>query len=167
MLFYLPNGWGSCQPFQLLQCTVHNVSLSSLIFACCRLLPPAASRLSLCQVRSHGLMEAFCFVIGGSIRHSALGTLAALIRSLGLLTSQGRMLQQNTDQMTVPCFVGTCKGGGRRQRKSICLVSAAPEAFSLPVWCLCVAPASSQVQQCASLFICGVKCQRGARLLVG
>ncbi|KAI9524587.1 hypothetical protein NQZ68_016596 [Dissostichus eleginoides] len=95
------------------------------------LLSSAASRLSLCQVRSHGLMEAFCSVIGGSIRHSALGTLAALIRSLGLLTSQGRMLQQNTDQMMVPCFVGTCKGGGRRQRKSICLVSAAPEVFSL------------------------------------
>lgn len=95
------------------------------------LLSPPASRLSLCQVRSHGLMEAFCHVIGRSIRHSALGTLAALIRSLGLLTSQGWMLQQNTDQMTVPCFVGTCKGGGRRQRKSICLVSAAPEAFFL------------------------------------
>lgn len=92
---------------------------------------PLASRLSLCQVRSHGLMEAFCRLIGRSIRHSALGTLAALIRSLGLLTSQAWMLQQNTDQMTVPCFVGTCKGGGRRQRKSICLVSAAPEAFFL------------------------------------
>lgn len=79
-----------------------------------------ASYLSLCQVRSHGLMEALCRVIGRSIRHSALGTLAALIRSLGLLTSQGWMLKQNTDQMTVPCFVGACKGGGRRQRKSIC-----------------------------------------------
>lgn len=99
--------------------------------------PPASS---LCQVRSHGLMEAFCRVIGRSIRHSALGILAALIRSLGLLTSQGWMLQQNTDQMTVPCFVGTCKGGGRRQRKSICLVSAAPEAFFLHLFGAFVLP---------------------------
>ncbi len=91
----------------------------------------AASLLSLCQVRSHGLMEAFCRVIGRSIRHSALGTLAVLIRSLSSLTSQGWMLKQNTDQMTVPCFAGTGKGGGRRQRKSICLLPAAPEASLL------------------------------------
>lgn len=104
--------------------TVHNVLLSLLVFS-------AAPASLLCQVRSHGLMEAFRRVIGRSIRHSALGTLAALIRSLGLLTSQGWMLQQNTDQMTVPCFAGTCKGGSRRQRKSICLVLAAPEAFFL------------------------------------
>lgn len=115
-------------PFRCCSATVHNVSLSLLVFHRCRPPPPA---LSLCQVRSHGLMEAFCGVIGRSIRHSALGTLAALIRSLGLLTSQGWMLQRNTDQMTVPCFAGACKGGGRRQRKSICLVSAAPEAFFL------------------------------------
>ncbi len=115
-------------PFSCGSATVHNVSLS---FIGLPLLSPPVFRLSLCQVRSRGLMEAFCRVIGRSIRHSALGTLAALIRSLGLLTSQGWMLQQNTDQMTAPCFVGTCKGGGRRQRKSICLVSAAPEAFFL------------------------------------
>lgn len=102
--------------------------------------PAPSSRLSLCQVRSHGLMEAFRSVIGRSIRHSALGTLTALIRSLGLLTSQGWMLQQNTDQMTVPCFAGTCKGGGRRQRKSICLVSAAPEAFFLHLFSAFVSP---------------------------
>lgn len=102
---------------------------------------PPASHLSLCQVKSHGLMEALCRVIGRSIRHSALGTLAALIRSLGLLTSQGWMLQQNTDQMTVPCFVRTCKGGGRRQRKSICFVSAAPEAFFLHLFGAFVSPA--------------------------
>lgn len=95
------------------------------------ILAPPASHLSLCQVRSHGLMEAFRSVIGRSIRHSALGTLAALIRSLGLLTSQGWMLQHNTDQMTVPCFVGPCKGDGRTRRKSICLVSSAPEALFL------------------------------------
>lgn len=101
--------------------------------SCCPYWPSTAvaSCLSLCQVRSHGLMEVFCRVIGRSIRHSALGTLAALIRSLSSLTSQGWMLQQNTDQMTVPCFAGTCKGGGRKQRKSICFMSAAPEAFFL------------------------------------
>lgn len=114
--------------FRCSSATVHSVSLSLLVFRCS---PSCSSWLSLCQVRSHGLMEAFRGVIGRSIRHSALGTLPALIRSLGLLTSQGWMLQQNTDQMTVPCFVGTCKGGGRRQRKGICLVSAAPEAFFL------------------------------------
>lgn len=103
-----------------------------------------ASCLSLCQVRSHGLMEALCRVIGRSIRHSALGTLAALIRSLGLLTSQGWMLQQNTDQMTVPCFVGACKGGGRRQRKSICLLSAAPGGPS-PYTCLVLLCRSSSL----------------------
>lgn len=102
---------------------VHNVS--SLYWSSAA----ASSCLSLCQVRNHGLMEAFRGMIGRSIRHSALGTLAALISSLGLLTSQGWMLHQNTDQMTVPCFVGTCKGVGIRQRKNICLVSAAPEAF--------------------------------------
>ena len=118
----------SSAPFICGSLTVHNVSPSLLVF-CRRRLPPPPS---LCQVRgSHGLMEAFRGVIGRSIRHSALGTLAALIRSLGLLTSQGWMLQQNTDQMTVPCFGGTCRGGGRRRRKSICLVSAAPEAVSL------------------------------------
>lgn len=70
------------------------------------------------------LAEAFCDMIGSSICHSAPGTLPALIRSLGSLTSRGWMLQQSADQMTTPCFVGTCKGGGRRQRKGICLVSA-------------------------------------------
>ena len=115
-------------PLRCGSATVHRVLLSLLVFLPLSL---PASCISLCQVKSHGLMEAFCGVIGRSIRHSAPGTLAALIRSLGLLTSQGWMLQQNTDQMTVPCFVGTCKGGGRRQRKSICLVSVAPEALFL------------------------------------
>lgn len=128
MLFYLPIRWGSCQPFKIRR--RHSTQCLALLIGLLLLLPPA-SHLSLCQVRSHGLMEAFRSVIGRSIRHSAPGTLAALIRSLGLLTSQGWMLQQNTDQMTVPCFVGTCKGVGIRQRKNICLVSAAPEAFSL------------------------------------
>lgn len=70
-------------------------------------------------------------MIGRSIRHSAPGTLRALIRSLGLLTSQGWMLQRNTDQMTAPRFAQTRKGGGRTQRRSICFVSSPLEAFLL------------------------------------
>lgn len=99
-------------PFTYATASVQNVSPSLLVFRCCR-----------------GLMEAFCRVIGRSIRHSAQGTLDALIRSLGLLTSLSWMLQQKKDPVT--CFVRTCKGGGGRQRRSICFVSAAPEAFFL------------------------------------
>lgn len=121
MLYYLANSWECCPQDEAvpLQCP----AILFVVF-----LPP---RFSLCQVRSCGLVEAFFAVIGRSIHHSAHGTLAALIRSLGLLTSQSWMLQQNTDQMTVSCFVGTCKDGGRRQRKGTCLASAAPEAFFL------------------------------------
>lgn len=49
-------------------------------------------------------MEALCRVIGRSIRHSAPGTLAALIRSLGSLTSQGRMLRQEHRSNDGPLF---------------------------------------------------------------
>lgn len=99
---------------------------------------PHCSFLS-CQVKSRCLMEALCHVIGRSIRHSAPGTLRVLIRSLGLLTSQGWMLQQNTDQMTAPRFAQTCKGGGSGKKKSICFASAPPEAsIFTPVWCFCV-----------------------------
>lgn len=125
----------------------------SLLFSLCSFLS--------CQVKSRCLMEALCHVIGRSVRHSAPGTLRALIRSLGLLTSQGWMLQQNTDQMTAPRFAQTCKGGGSGKRKSICFASL--EAFFLHLF---GASASflltSRVQLRASLFICGVKCQRGA-----
>lgn len=58
-------------------------------------------------------MEALCRVIGRSICHSAPGTLAALIRSPGSLTSW--MLRQNMDQMTAALLwtAAAWKGGGR------------------------------------------------------
>lgn len=115
------------------------------------------------QVKSRCLMEALCHVIGRSIRHSAPGTLRALIRSLGLLTSQGWMLQQNTDQMTAPRFFArTRKGGGSTRRRSICFVSAPPEASFLHLFGAFAAfSLTSPVLQRASLLIYGVKCQRG------
>lgn len=125
----------------------------------CPYWPPPCSFLS-CQVKSCCLMETLCHVIGRSIRHSAPGTLRALIRSLGLLTSQGWMLQHNTDQMTAPRFAQTRKGGGSTQRRSICLVSSPLEAFFLHLFdAFCVVLA--HLASAASLFICGVKCQRG------
>lgn len=65
-------------------------------------------------------MEALCRVIGRSICHSAPGTLAALIRSPGSLTSW--MLRQNMDQMTAALLwtAAAWKGGGRGG--SVCVV---------------------------------------------
>lgn len=59
-------------------------------------------------------------MIGRSICHSAPGTLAALIRSPGSLTSW--MLRQNTDQMTAALLwtAAAWKGGGRGG--SVCVV---------------------------------------------
>lgn len=62
-------------------------------------------------------MVALAGMIGRSIRHSAPGTLAALIRSLGLLASQGQILQHNTDQMTallLYCLIKVVAGGRRK-----------------------------------------------------
>lgn len=148
VLFHFANGRGSCLS-----------DVASLLYAVSSCLcwssaaAPPTSYFSLCQVRSQGLMEAFRGVIGRSIRHSALGTLTALIRSLGLLTSQGWMLQQSTDQMTVPCFAGACKGGGRRQKKGICLVSQRPFFYTcLALWCRSRFLASAVM--CIALHLC-------------
>lgn len=79
-------------------------------------------------------MEALCHVIGRSIRHSAPGTLRALIRSLGSLTSQGWMLQQNTDQMTAPRFLVAAA----REGEASVLCPRPPRGLLFtPVWCFC------------------------------
>lgn len=128
------------------------------------------------------LMEAFCRVIGRSICHSAPGTLAALIRSPGSLTSW--MLPQNTDQMTAALLwtALACKGGGRggaaavgvgvggkdkTKKAGVWFVSTAPEVCFLHLSaacslvfcgapCLCSGP--SAVTVCGSSF-CGAKDQ--------
>lgn len=95
------------------------------------------------------LMEALCRVIGRSICHSAPGTLAALIRSPGSLTSW--MLRQNMDQMTAALLwtAAAWKGGGRggsvcggggtktkqKKRRLFC-VHSPRGLLSTPVCCL-------------------------------
>lgn len=111
----LAKGWGAEGGW--------NLVFAHFVFRCCS--APLYLLLLFVSGEESQLAEASCDMIGSSICHSAPGTLPALIRSLGSLTSQGWMLQQSADQMTAPCFVGTFKGGGRRQRKGICLVSAA------------------------------------------
>lgn len=86
------------------------------------------------------LMEAFCRVIGRSICHSAPGTLAALIRSPGSLTSC--MLLQNTDQMTAALLwtVQACKcgvGGKDKTKKKASGLCPQPQR---PAFYTCLLP---------------------------
>lgn len=138
VLFYLP-----------LHTESHPSSSSFFFFWSLPGVPPVYFSL-LCQVRSWG-------VIGRSIRHSALGTLAALIRSLGLLTSQGWMLRQkHRSNDGLSCFVGACKGGGRRRRRGICLVSESlPRytCFGAFFWCHFCSLASVKLRAALHLWL--------------
>lgn len=135
-------------------------------------------------------MEALCRVIGRSICHSAPGTLAALIRSPGSLTSW--MLRQNMDQMTAALLwtAAAWKGGGRggsvcvvvggwgaktkQKKKGVCFVSTAPEgcflhlsaAFPLVFRgapCLCSGPTSAVTAR-RSAFCCVKRQEEGEGL---
>lgn len=93
------------------------------------LLPPSSSFV-LGEKRWRAL-EAFRLVIGRSVCHPAPGTLAALIRSPGSLTSW--MLPQNTDQMTAALLwtASACRGGGRGGLAVRCKDKTKKKAYGL------------------------------------